>query len=72
MATRTRSICEETHQPWPAKSRHARHVAENPRRREAYRADCDTCVEPSPPEGGLRLRVIEAHTVDETSGEVDG
>jgi len=72
MATRTRSICEETHQPWPAKSRHARHLAENPRRQQAYQEDRDTCVDPSPPGGGLRLRVIDRHTVDETTGEVDG
>ncbi len=72
MAARTRSICEQTHQPWPAKARHARHLAENPRRQQAYRADRDTCVDPSPPEGSRRLQVDEAHTVDEAIGQVDG
>lgn len=70
MATRTRNICEETHQPWPAKSRHARHLAENPRRQQAYRADRDTCVDPSTPDGPPRLQVIDGHTVDETTGQV--
>lgn len=41
MRVRTRSSCEEGHQPWPAKGRHARHTSEASQqaREDAYRAD---------------------------------
>lgn len=43
MQARTRTACDETHQPWPAKGRYARHTTERDRRDEAYHLDQHTC-----------------------------
>ncbi|EWT05264.1 hypothetical protein N864_05850 [Intrasporangium chromatireducens Q5-1] len=64
MRDRLRGHCDEGHQPWPAKGRHARHTDPQARKeraetfaREADRADADTS-----PRGGRRLSVVDLET----------
>ena len=51
MQARTKTHCEEGHQPWPARGRHARHIAEPSSRDRTAAYDADTAsLGSDPPE----------------------
>ncbi len=63
MRGRLKSHCEQDHQPWPARSRHARHTSDRPaqRRHDAFDGDVRQ-LSPSEPPTRPRLRLMNPDT----------
>ena len=70
MRTRTRDHCEEGHQGWPARSRHARHTSGEARRerRDSYARDVQTTLGPGTAQARPRLGVVNLETGEITDG----
>ncbi len=74
LKTRTRTLCDEEHKPWPARSRHNRDTstAAKQARQAAFAADLAT-INPQPLSlGRPRLRVVDVdgNEIDVVTGEV--
>ena len=59
LRTRTRNHCDDGHQPWPAKSRHTRHLAPTSTRERTAAFDNDAN---SQRRSGLRIGVVDLNT----------
>jgi hypothetical protein len=75
LRTRTKTLCDDEHKPWPARSRYIRFLADAAAevRAEAYKADVATLrVAPRPghQDTGLRLVTSDGQTIDPETGEV--
>lgn len=76
MRSRLGVHCDDGHQPWPAKGRHARHTgtAASQERQTTFAGDTATLSSESANEVGAavgpRLRVLDDHDVDAITGEV--
>lgn len=71
---RTRTLCDEEHKPWPARSRHSRNTS-NAARHDRQLAFAQDVAESSPrrdPVGRPRLRVVDedGNEIDAVTGEV--
>jgi hypothetical protein len=62
MRRRLHTQCDDTHQPWPARSRHTRHTTTRPDRNRHYDADTQRSRPPQPPRGGPHLAVVDLDT----------
>ena len=75
MRQRVKNHCEDGHQQWPAKGRHARHLGEPARVARAHAFDQDltahhSTAPPSDENTGPRLRVVDGQTIDTGTGEI--
>jgi len=76
MRARIKNHCEQGHQQWPAKGRHARHTgpAAQQERQRTFTQDAATLrheVQPPTPQGTApRLHVVDGVQVDPVTGEV--
>ena len=74
MTTRLKSHCENGHQPWPSKSRHARHTSDPHRRKRVatytYDADLQRPTPATPAPSRRALTVVDGDILDSATGEV--
>ncbi|WP_295697118.1 hypothetical protein [Lapillicoccus sp.] len=76
MRSRLGVHCDDGHQPWPAKGRHARHTgpAASRERQTTFAGDTGALTSEEANKGGAsvgpRLRVLDGHEVDSVTGEV--
>lgn len=74
MRQRVKNHCEDGHQQWPAKGRHARHLGQPATTQRALAFDHDVTAHQSTPtaskeSAGPRLRVVDGQTIDIGTGE---
>ncbi|WP_114905363.1 hypothetical protein [Ornithinimicrobium murale] len=70
---RVRTMCEEDHKVWPARSRYNRYAKDHAKRVDAFERDAALLrTQPTEPDGETQpqLRLIDGHTVDTTTGEI--